>query len=190
MISPLSDIVTPRLVLRLMNAEVISACLKGKLAEAALLLGAKIPAELLENLSTFNYNREQLEADQNYMPWSARAIILANENIMVGIVRFHSTPDPKYLRMYTRDAVELGYRIFSNYRRMGYAKETVKAVLEWAGTNFGITSFVASVSPSNVPSLSLINSLGFIKVDEVMDDIDGLEHVFMLNTNLIPKQLH
>ncbi|SHN21582.1 Protein N-acetyltransferase, RimJ/RimL family [Mucilaginibacter sp. OK098] len=173
-----------------MNAEVISASMDGKLAEAALLLGAKIPVELLENLSTLNYNREQLETDQNYMPWSARAIILANENIMVGIVRFHSTPDPEYLRMYARGAVELGYRIFSNYRRMGYAKETVKAVLAWAGVNFNITSFVASVSPSNVPSFSLINSLGFIKVDEVMDETDGLEHVFMLNSNFITKQLH
>ena len=190
MISPFNDIVTPRLVLRLMNTEVISACLDRKLDEAALLLGAKIPVELLENLNTFNYNRQQLEADQNYKPWSARAIILANENIMVGIVRFHSTPDPEYLRVYTRGAVELGYRIFSGYRRMGYAKETVKAVLEWAGVNFNITSFVASVSPTNFPSLSLINSLGFIKVDEVMDDIDGLEHVFMLNTNFITKQLH
>jgi len=183
MTSPLSDIITERLVLRLMSAEVISACLDGELNLASQLLGAMIPAELLEHVSTLKYNQEQLKTDKNYVQWSARAIILAKENTMIGIVRFHSSPDPEYLYVYARNAVEVGYRIFSNYRRKGYAKETVKAVLQWANTNFGITSFIASVSPTNVPSLRLIDSFGFVKIDEVMDETDGLEHVFMLNLN-------
>ena len=182
MIPPVNDIITDRLVLRLMQPEIISACLDGDIARAELLLSAKVPAELLDNLSGLCYNQQQLEADPGYMPWSARAIILAHENSMIGIVRFHSAPDPEYLHVYTRNAVELGYRVFSGYRRMGYAKETVKAILEWASANFGITSFVASVSPSNIPSLNLIDGFGFIKVDEVMDETDGLEHVFLLCT--------
>lgn len=183
MISPFNDIITQQLVLRLMNTEVISACLDSDLARAELLLGAKIPAELLNDLSAFHYTRQQLKADQNYKAWSVRAIILPDESIVIGIIRFHSTPDPEYLHIYARGAVELGYRIFSNYRRKGYAKETIKAVFEWANTNFGVTSFIASVSPANIPSLKLIDNFGFVKIDEVMDETDGLEHVFILNLN-------
>ena len=36
---------------------------------------------------------------------------------MVGHVRFHSRPDPDYLRPYAPNAVEFGYVVFTAYRR-------------------------------------------------------------------------
>ncbi|MEN0055793.1 MAG: GNAT family protein [Mucilaginibacter sp.] len=179
----LNDIVTPRLVLRLMNNEVIEACLAGNLRIASGLLGASISEELLEHLSSFKYGQQQLHDDPDYLPWSARAIILPGEKVMIGLIRFHSRPDPEYLHVYVRDAVELGYRIFKNYRRLNYATEAIKATMAWAQSEFNINKFIASVSPENQPSLQLIARMGFIKIGEAMDDVDGVEYVFLLEVN-------
>lgn len=177
--TPLDDIVTSRLVLRLMDNEIIAACLAGDLATAERLLGVTIPCELLDHPSSLRYGQQQLKADSGYLPWSARAIILPDERLMIGLVRFHSRPDPVYLHPYARGAVEFGYRIFSDYRSRGYATEAVTAVMNWAQSVFGVSSFVASISPENEFSLRLIAKIGFIKVGEVMDDTDGMEYVFL-----------
>jgi RimJ/RimL family protein N-acetyltransferase len=178
--TPSDDIVTSRLLLRLMSNEVIEACLAGNLRSAGRLLGASVPKDLLEHTSSFKYGQLQLRDDPDYLPWSARAIILPEERVMIGLVRFHTRPDPEYLHVHVRDAVELGYRIFKNYRRLNYATEAIKAMMLWAQTEFGVNKFVASVSPANKPSLQLVTRMGFTKIGEAMDDVDGVEYVFLL----------
>ena len=44
----------------------------------------------------------------------------------------------------------------------------------------GVKRFVASVAPSNEPSLAIVRKLGFVQTGERMDDEDGLELVFEL----------
>jgi len=180
--TPLDDIITPRLILRLMSSDVVDACLAGNLRSAGRLLGASIPEELLEHTSSFEYGQRQLNNDPDYFPWSARAVILPEEQVMIGLIRFHSRPDPEYLHAYVRDAVELGYRIFKGYRRLNYATEAIKAMMAWAQTEFGVTKFVASVSPENSPSLQLVTRLGFTKIGEAMDEVDGMEYVLLYET--------
>ena len=177
--SALGDIVTPRLELRVMGPRVVDACLAGDLVEAGRLLGVAVPAELLEQPAGLVYGKAQLDADPDYLPWSGRAMILAGSGAMVGHVRFHSRPDPEDLRRYARDAVELAYTVFEAHRRHGYASEAVGAAMDWAQDNFGIRRFVASVSPRNVASLGLVARLGFSRVGEQIDEVDGIEHVFM-----------
>lgn len=181
--TPLDDIITPRLILRLMSTDVIEACLAGNLRSAGNLLGAGIPKELLEHTSSFRYGQQQLDNDPDYLPWSARAIILPEEKVMIGMIRFHTRPDPEYLHTYVRDAVELGYRIFTGYRRLNYATEALKAMMTWAQSNFGVYKFVVSISPNNIPSLQLVKRLGFTKIGEAMDDVDDMEHIFLLVTH-------
>ncbi|WP_316803962.1 GNAT family N-acetyltransferase [Pedobacter nototheniae] len=164
-----------------MNKEVISDCLEKDGMGAEELLKAKIPAEMFDHPSSLKYALKQFEADEHYLPWAARAIILPEENQMVGLVRFHSQPNPEYLKEYANNAVELGYRIFEDYRKKGYATEAVIAVVNWAKATFGVLNFIASVSPDNEDSLKLISGLGFIKIGEAMDEVDGLEYVFLKN---------
>ena len=54
-----------------------------------------------------------------------------------------------------------------------------KAVMEWARDVHGVQHFAASVSPDNPPSLRIVQRLGFAKVGEEMDEIDGIEYVFL-----------
>jgi hypothetical protein len=92
-----SDILTPRLILRLMEREVIDCCLAGDLQHAERLLDTKIPGELLDESTALKYARAQLDADPEYQLWSIRGIISPAIRTMVGHVRFHSRPDPDYL---------------------------------------------------------------------------------------------
>lgn len=180
--SPLNDIITPRLILRLLGEKVTHACLASDLATAQDLLGATIPEEFLTKVSSLEYDLRQLQHDPGYSPWASRAIILPGEMKMMGLIRFHGSPDPHAAKPYMQDAVELGYRIFSSERRKGYAREAIMGVMNWAMEHYHMHRFIASVSPENIPSLALVQSLGFMKVDEVMDETDGIEHVFLLDS--------
>jgi [ribosomal protein S5]-alanine N-acetyltransferase len=179
MIAHPDDISTPRLVLRLMEREVVDACLVGNLQRAEHLLGIGIPTELLDEPTALKYAQAQFDADPLYRPWSVRAIILPAARTVVGHIRFHSRPDPDYLRPFARDAVEFGYYVFSDYRRHGYAIEAAGAAMDWAHAAFGISRFIVCVSPNNTPSLALIAGLGFAKIGEHMDEIDGNEHIYL-----------
>jgi ribosomal-protein-alanine N-acetyltransferase len=179
MFDPLADIVTPRLILRLMPREAVDATLAGDVAGAAALLGASIPDDLLAHPSSLAFAKVQLDADPHYQPWSMRAIILPADRMMVGHVRFHSRPDPDDLHMFARDAVEFGYRIFPQYRRRGYAVEASGAAMEWARAAFGVRRFIASVSPDNTASLAVIARFGFARTGQQVDETDGVEDVYL-----------
>ena len=129
------DIPTPRLVLRLMEREVVDACLVGNLQRAEQLLGIGIPTELLDEPTALKYAQAQLDADPLYRPWSVRAITLPAARTVVGHIRFHSRPDPDYLHPFARDAVEFGYYD---------AAEAAGAAMDWAHAAFGIIRLCVS----------------------------------------------
>ena len=170
---------TPRLVLRLMERNVVDACLAGDLACAGQLLGIGIPGALLDKPSGLKLAQVRLNEDPQYRPWSMRAIILPDARTMVGHVRFRSRPDPDYLHRFAPGVVEFGYHVFPPYRRRGYAAEAVGALMHWAQAVFSVGRFVASVSPDNQPSLALIARFGFGKVGQHMDEIDGIEDIYL-----------
>ena len=53
--------------------------------------------------------------------------------------------------------------------------------MQWARESHGVTSFVTSVHIDNVPSRSLVTSLGFVRVDTQIDEEDGPEDIFVLD---------
>jgi RimJ/RimL family protein N-acetyltransferase len=65
---------------------------------------------------------------------------------------------------------------------MGYATEVAGSLVEWAHQAHGIRDVVASVAPTNPESLAVVRKLGFGFVREAHDDIDGLEHVYLLRS--------
>jgi RimJ/RimL family protein N-acetyltransferase len=179
-----NDILTQRLVLRLLEREALEACLAGDLKRAGQLLGIAVPSDLLSNPTALKFAQTQLDADPRYQPWSVRAIIVADAETMVGHIRFHSRPDPDYLHPFARSAVEFGYRIFPEHRRRGYATEAINAAMDWARTAFGIGRFVVSVSPDNTPSLAVVARFGFVQVGQHVDEIDGIENVYLRDTTV------
>ncbi|WP_020671942.1 GNAT family N-acetyltransferase [Amycolatopsis nigrescens] len=113
----------------------------------------------------------QLAADPAELPWLARAIVLREPRTLVGMIGFHAPPDE-------RASVEVGYEILPEHRRRGYAREAVVALEDWAFRTGAARIAVAATSPENLASRALIESLGFRRVGEQIDEEDGLELVF------------
>jgi ribosomal-protein-alanine N-acetyltransferase len=97
-------------------------------------------------------------------------IVVRDTGEMAGYANFHAPPED-------RGWVEIGYQIRPEFRRRGYAFEAVIAMFLWAAER-GVDRFRASVSPGNEPSLAMVRKMGFSRVGQQWDDVDGLEFVF------------
>ena len=93
---------------------------------------------------------EMVSPDREHMFF---AVCLGNE--MIGYCDFHRT----------QDGYECGYCFHSSYHRMGYARESLQALMRWisGGQN---TRFTAGTAVKNIPSVKLLESLGFKKIGE------------------------
>ena len=118
----------------------------------------------------------QLRESPERLAWPVCAIV--RDGTMVGHVGYHGPPGANALR--APDAVEVGYTVFPEHRRQGYATEAVRGLLEHARGQ-GIDRVIASVGPQNEPSLALVRRLGFVEIGRHWDDEDGEELEFELN---------
>jgi RimJ/RimL family protein N-acetyltransferase len=161
--------------------------LAGDLESVEAWLGAPPPSEWLAAQASMRRRLAQLEADPTLLPWLLRAVILRSTSAMIGYVTFHTAPDPEYLQPIAAGAVEIGYSIYPPFRRQGFAKEAVAALMAWAAQEHGVARFVLSIRPDNEPSQRIAKHFGFRKVGSQMDEIDGLEDIFLLEINAPPK---
>ncbi len=119
-----------------------------------------------------------IDADSEQHPWMYRAIVRKDDNLMVGHISFHhKAPDPDLL-VYSDNAAELGYAIEPGHRRNGYARESALGMMNWAISR-KVSAFILSISPENIPSIRMAESMGFRKISERMDETDGLEFVYI-----------
>jgi RimJ/RimL family protein N-acetyltransferase len=166
-------------VLRHLSPEAIQAGLSGNRPALERYLGVAVPIDLFDRPEVLHRAQAELDREVAYLPWSARAIVLKERPQMIGHIRFHSRPDPEYLRALAPGSVEMGYEIFAAHRRQGYAQEALGGVMDWAAAEHDARRFIASVSPENAASLGVIAKFGFRRIGEHMDPEDGLEHIFL-----------
>jgi len=169
---------TARFELVSMSLPFMRLLLARDLEAAARKIGAIIPPDMPDRLDNFlQFRIADLEVDASAQPWLGRAIVLTDPDgtrHAIGSAGFHAPPDHD-------GRVEIGYRVEPEYRRRGVATEVVRALLDWAAREHGVTRFRASVSPNNVASLAIIRGFGFQQVGVQIDDIDGEELVFELD---------
>lgn len=63
------------------------------------------------------------------------------------------------------DTLELGYHIFPEYRKKGYAKEACRAAIEYAEEEFGTVQFIVRIGKENIVSKKVAESLGFVRTE-------------------------
>lgn len=177
-VEPVPPIRTRRLELVSMSVPFMRALVAHDVEAAAREIGAAVPATLTKDLQDFlQYRLAQLDVDPSILPWLGRAMVLTDEagtRRVIGSIGFHGAPDDQA-------RVEIGYRVEPEFQRRGFARESVRAMLDWAAGVHGIRRFVASISPTNAPSLQLAASFGFVQTGSHIDDIDGLELEFETN---------
>jgi RimJ/RimL family protein N-acetyltransferase len=172
---PVETIRTPRLELVSMTVPVMRALQDKDLETAGRAVGAAVAPGLADDLVDFlRYRLAQVEADPSIRQWLGRLMVLTDATgtrQVIGTLGFHGAPDEQ-------GRLEVGYRVEAPYRRQGFARESVQALFDWAASAHGIHRFIASVSPTNEPSLRLIAGFGFVETGSHMDEIDGLEIEF------------
>jgi len=184
------EIETPRLRLRYMSEDFLLACHDDDAALAEGLIGMKVDSGWLREKNLMALRLGDLRSDPEYAPWSLRAIGDAETGSMVGHIGFFSRPNPRYLRPYVADGVELGYAVYPPYRRQGYATEAIQGMVRWAAAEHGVENFVMATEPGNTAAISLAEKLGFEKTAEHVDPEDGLEYVFVLRGEALQRLLN
>ncbi len=155
-----------------MSPTFMQAVVAGDVAAAEAEAGIVLPADFMAH--SWNHLRNRLRmvrAEPGALPWLTRLLVLRDSNECVGHAGFHEPPRPG------RDWVEVGYTVFPEHRRQGYAEEAVRGLFDWAATQ-RVHRFRASVGPWNQPSLNLVHKLGFVQTGTQVDEIDGEELVF------------
>lgn len=153
------DIETPRLLLRVGNADRLRAELAGG-EGFALVLGASVPASWpppLFDQGAVQWMLERVEADSYWITWGARYFLRKHTEgpaVAVGAGGFKGPPD-------ATGTVELGYSIVPEQQRNGYASEAVEGMVAFAFTHPEVKRVIAETLPSLEPSIGVLQKTGF-----------------------------
>jgi RimJ/RimL family protein N-acetyltransferase len=156
-----------------MSPAFIEALLRGDEAAARAEIDVEFPADFAEDgADVLRMRLRQMREDASVQPWLLRLMIpRRGTRVAVGRIGFHGPPD-------AGGRVEIGYTVFQDFRRQGFATEASRALFDWAQAEHGITRFRAAVSPTNAPSLAVVRKLGFRRTGVQWDEVDGEELVF------------
>ena len=149
----------------------LDALIAADLPAASAAAGHPLSDYLVSERWLWQLRRDQIARDPGSARWIARAAVAEPGGAVVGHGGFHGPPDADGM-------VEVGYSVDPAYRRRGYAKAMLAALLERAGSEPAVRVVRASISPDNVASLATIAGFGFVRVGEQWDEEDGLELVF------------
>lgn len=166
-----SDSNVPKIELALLPASVLEALSAGSIDRASAAFGRPLPPTFLDHETIWEYRIAQVREDPSVLRWLVRAVVDAETQEIVGHAGFHGPPDESGM-------VEIGYTIEPDFRRRGYARATVTALIDYARVEPEVTRVRASISPDNAASLATIRPFGFVQVGEQMDEIDGLELIY------------
>lgn len=114
---------------------------------------------------------EQVDQDQASAAWVTGVIWDEQEQVAVGRAGYHGPPDNSGM-------VEIGYAVDPAYRRRGYARAALEALLQRAAHEPQVKVVRVTIEPDNAASYALAAQYGFAKVGEQWDEEDGLEIIY------------
>jgi ribosomal-protein-alanine N-acetyltransferase len=152
-----------------MPLPVLAAFVDGNATKARELVDYTVPVDFPDTAAAevLDIRRMQLAAEPARAPWSVRAMVRRDDRVMVGFVNFHGPPGTNDIE--EAGAAELGWTVFPEHRRQGYATETARRLMDWARTEHGVRRFISSTTPGNASSLRVHEKLGFHRTGRVVD---------------------
>jgi RimJ/RimL family protein N-acetyltransferase len=129
---------------------------------------------------TWRMRDEQVSRDPDSAAWVTGVIWDEEDQVAVGRAGYHGPPDD-------RGMVEIGYAVDPAYRRLGYARAALEALLGRAAREPEVTVVRVTISPDNTASYALAAQYGFVRVGEQWDDEDGLEIIYEVGAGYLPE---
>jgi len=120
---------------------------------------------------TWRRRSEQVDREPASAAWVTGVIWDEREQVAVGRAGYHGPPDDAGM-------VEIGYAVDPAYRRRGYARAALEALLHRAAQEPRVRTVRVTISPGNAASYALAAQYGFAKVGEQWDGEDGLEIIY------------
>jgi RimJ/RimL family protein N-acetyltransferase len=157
-----------RLLLLPLTPEVLAALMKGDRAAAELALDGRFPSSGLVPplmLDALDFFLTIASAGPQSSAWGARAYITTDTRDIVGMGGFVGPPDE-------HGTVTMGYSVFPEFQRQGYASEAARSLGDWALSQPGVTRVQATISPRNVASERVAAYAGLHRTDATEDDPD------------------
>lgn len=170
--APLDVVISERLTLPLLTADLLERYLAGEVAAVESALGIRLPPWLTADEWLMRVRLQQIREDPSAEPWLLRPIALpAPDSVAIGLFNFHGPPDDL-------GYAEVGYGLQPEFRGLGYAVEAVRAMLDWAATAYDVRRFRAAIAPDNARSQNLVTKLGMTRSGAQWDELDGLELLY------------
>jgi len=120
---------------------------------------------------TWRMRSEQVDQDAASAAWVTGVVWDEREQVAVGRAGYHGPPDESGM-------VEIGYAVDPAYRRRGYARAALEALLHRAAREPQVRTVRVTISPDNAASYALAVQYGFVEVGEQWDEEDGLEIIY------------
>jgi RimJ/RimL family protein N-acetyltransferase len=121
--------------------------------------------------STWRRRSQQVAQDPASAAWVTGVIWDEQRQVAVGRAGYHGPPDQSGM-------VEIGYAVDPAYRRRGYARAALEALLQRAAHEPRVKTVRVTISPDNTASYALASQYGFAEVGEQWDEADGLEIIY------------
>ena len=130
---------------------------------------------LLDDAGPLPWRVPQVKADPSLNKWFLRFIVEQSSRHIIGSVSFHLPPD-------VFGVIEIGIGIEEPSRKQGFASEALLGMWRWVCGEPGVATLRYTVSPTNIPSVRIINKFGFTHNGQQLDEIDGPEDIYEMNS--------
>ncbi|MFJ8013833.1 GNAT family N-acetyltransferase [Streptomyces sp. NPDC096339] len=156
-----------------LGAKALRALADGDLAGGSAEAGIALHAHFVSDRARmiFDYRAKQITEDPSAAPWTTRAAVSEPDGTVVGDCGFHGPPSEA-------GVLEVGYTVVPEYRRQGYARAMLKALLDRAAAEPGVTTVRATIAADNTASLATVVCFDFQRVGERGNERDGIAYVF------------
>jgi RimJ/RimL family protein N-acetyltransferase len=130
--------------------------------------------QLMDESGPLAWRVPQVKVDPALNKWFVRWIVLKESGEIIGSASFHGAPD-------SNGMIEVGLGIQEKFRNQGFAREALRGYWLWAIQFPEVKILRYTVSPTNIPSIRVVDSFGFEYKGEQMDEIDGPESIYEIS---------
>jgi len=161
---------TSRISVPVAIPEEIDAVISGDRDRFRELTGVEPPDPLIappETGDVLEFFRDAMVADPEIRTWFFRWIVDHQSANLIGSAGFGDRPDAD-------GVVLIGYSVYPEFERRGYATEAARALTEWAFRDARVQAVRATILPQNIASCRVAIKAGMTFKRIVETDEDGM----------------
>ena len=129
---------------------------------------------LMDESGPLGWRVPQVKVNPECNKWFVRWLVLRESGEIIGSTSFHGLPN-------SAGMIEIGIGIEEKFRNQGYARESLLGMWLWGAKEPQVKILRYTVSPTNIPSIRVIDSFGFAYKGQQIDEEDGPENIYEIS---------